>query len=197
MCPGGFIVPAATDQNEVVVNGMSPSKRDSKFSNSGLVVTVHQKDFDKYSKFGNLSALEFQADIEKKNFEMAGKTQKASAQLLTDFVQGRLSNSLPDCSYQPGLASVDLKEVLPNKIHHVLKVGFTEFGKKMKGYLTDEAVLVGVESRTSAPVKIPRDSVTLRHPQITNLFPCAEGAGYAGGIVSAAIDGMNCAEALD
>ncbi len=196
MCPGGFIVPAATSEGEVVVNGMSPSKRDSKFSNSGIVVTVNDKDFAQYSKFGNLRALEFQADIEKKNFELAGKSQKACGQLLTDFIDNKVSNSLPICSYQPGLTSVNLKEILPSKIDDVLRKGFIEFGKKMKGYLTDEAVLVGVESRTSSPVKIPRDKDTLQHPQIKNLFPCGEGGGFAGGIVSAAIDGMNCADAI-
>lgn len=196
MCPGGFIVPAATQNGEVVVNGMSPSKRDSKFSNSGIVVTVDQRDFKEYAQYGNLSAMHFQADVERKNFEMAGGTQKASAQVLTDFISNRVSKRLPDCSYQPGLTSVALKEVLPPKIHEVLRQGFIAFDKKMKGYLTDEAVLVGVESRTSSPVKIPRDGETFRHPQIKNLLPCAEGAGYAGGIVSAAIDGINCADAI-
>jgi len=196
MCPGGFIVPAATENGEVVVNGMSPSKRDSKYSNSGIVVTVHENDFKKYAKFGNLRAVEFQAEIERKNFELAGKTQKAAGQRLTDFLQGKVSNSLPDTSYQPGLSSVDLKEVLPSKVTTVLKSGFTAFGKNMKGYVTEEAVIVGVESRTSSPVKIPRDSETLNHPELKNMYPCAEGAGYAGGIVSAAIDGMRCADAV-
>jgi uncharacterized FAD-dependent dehydrogenase len=196
MCPGGFIVPAATQMGEVVVNGMSPSKRDSKFSNSGIVVTVDAKDFQKYANHGNLSGLEYQAAIERKNFELAGSSQKASAQRLVDFVDGKVSSSLPITSYQPGLSSVDLKELLPTKVHTVLREGFKEFGKKMKGYLTEDAVLVGVESRTSSPVKIPRDTETLRHPQIKNLLPCGEGAGYAGGIVSAAIDGINCADAI-
>lgn len=196
MCPGGFIVPAATEEGEVVVNGMSPSKRDSKYSNSGIVVSVDQQDFKPYQKFGELAAMEFQADVERRNFEYGGKTQKASAQRLTDFVNGKVSNDLPDCSYQPGLTSTDLREVLPTKVAKVLREGFEVFGKKMKGYLTSDAVLVGVESRTSSPVKVPRDKETLQHPEMKNLFPCGEGAGYAGGIVSAAIDGMNCADAI-
>lgn len=196
MCPGGFMVPAATENGEVVVNGMSPSKRDSKFSNSGIVVSVHDKDFMAYAKSGELRAMDYQAEIERKNFEMAGNSQKASAQRLVDFVEGKTSVDLPECSYQPGLSSVDLKEVLPEKVAKVLKEGFQVFGKKMRGYLTNDAVLVGVESRTSSPVKIPRDRVTMQHPEMKNLYPCAEGAGYAGGIMSAAIDGMNCVDAI-
>jgi uncharacterized protein len=197
MCPGGFIVPAATENGEVVVNGMSPSKRDSKYSNSGIVVTVGDEDFKPFAKYGNLRGMAYQAAIEKRNFLLAGESQKASAQGLTDFVARKVSKQLPDTSYQPGLSSVDLNLVLPEKISTVLRVGFQEFGKKMRGYLTDEAVLVGVESRTSSPVKIPRNKETYQHTQICNLFPCAEGAGFAGGIVSAAIDGINIAEAIN
>lgn len=196
MCPGGFIVPAATSPGEVVVNGMSPSKRNSQFSNSGIVVTVHDKDFEPYQKYGALRGMYYQAAIEAKNYEMAGQSQKACGQRMTDFVNQKVSNSLPACSYQPGLESTDLDQVLPHKIATVLRAGFKKFGGAMKGYLTDDAVLVGVESRTSSPVKIPRDKETLQHPEMKNLFPCGEGAGFAGGIVSAAIDGMNCVDAV-
>jgi uncharacterized FAD-dependent dehydrogenase len=196
MCPGGFIVPAATAQGEVVVNGMSPSRRDSKYANSGIVVAVETEDFAAYKKFGPLAGLHFQAEIEKRACSIAGGTQVAPAQRLVDFVEGRVSSSLPDTSYQPGLASVDMKEVLPDFIASTLKQGFRNFGTKMKGYFTNEAQIVGVESRTSSPVKIPRDKQTLQHPQIKNLFPCGEGAGYAGGIVSAAMDGERCAEGV-
>ncbi len=195
MCPGGFIVPAATAQGEVVVNGMSPSRRDSKYANSGIVVAVETEDFAAYKKFGPLAGLHFQAEIEKRACSIAGGTQLAPAQRLADFVEGRVSSSLPDTSYQPGLASVNMKDVLPDFITSALKQGFRNFGTRMKGYFTNEAQIVGVESRTSSPVKIPRDKDTLQHPQIKNLFPCGEGAGYAGGIVSAAMDGERCAEA--
>ena len=196
MCPGGFIVPAATTQGEVVVNGMSPSRRDSRFANSGIVVAVEEEDFAAYKKFGPLAGLYFQADIEKKACSIAGGTQLAPAQRLVDFVEGKVSSTLPDTSYQPGLTSADMKDVLPDFISIALKQGFKNFGTKMKGYFTNEAQIVGVESRTSSPVKIPRDKETLQHPQIKNLFPCGEGAGYAGGIVSAAMDGERCAEAV-
>lgn len=196
MCPGGFIVPAATSPGEVVVNGMSPSKRNSQFSNSGIVVTVHDKDFAPYQKHGALRGMYYQAAIEAKNYELAGQSQKACAQRMTDFVNQKVSQSLPNCSYQPGLESSNLDEVLPHKISTVLRAGFQKFGASMKGYLTEDALLVGVESRTSSPVKIPRDKETLQHPELKNLFPCGEGAGFAGGIVSAAIDGMNCVDAV-
>jgi uncharacterized FAD-dependent dehydrogenase len=196
MCPGGFIVPAATAQGEVVVNGMSPSRRDSKYANSGIVVAVEAEDFAASKKFGPLAGLHFQAEIERKACTIAGGTQLAPAQRLVDFVEGRVSSSLPETSYQPGLTSVDMKEVLPDFIASALKQGFRNFGAKMKGYFTNEAQIVGVESRTSSPVKIPRDKETLQHPQIKNLFPCGEGAGYAGGIVSAAMDGERCAEGV-
>ncbi len=196
MCPGGFIVPAATAQGEVVVNGMSPSRRDSKFANSGIVVAINPEDFQSYHAYGALAAMQFQADIEKKACVVAGGTQIAPAQRLQDFVNNKMSSSLPETSYQPGLASVDMRAVLPAFVISALQQGFREFGKKMKGYLTNDAQIIGVESRTSSPVRIPRDKDTLQHPQIKNLIPCGEGAGYAGGIVSAAMDGERCAEAV-
>ncbi|MBX2963344.1 MAG: FAD-binding protein [Cyclobacteriaceae bacterium] len=196
MCPGGFIVPAATAPGEVVVNGMSPSRRDSRFANSGIVVSVNERDFQPYAKYGSLAGMHFQAAIEQKACEVAGKNQTAPAQRLTDFTTGKVSGNLLETSYQPGLASVDLKEVLPGFIAEALRQGFQNFGKKMKGYLTNDAQVVGVESRTSSPVRIPRDKDTLEHPQLNGLFPCGEGAGYAGGIVSAAMDGERCAEAI-
>jgi len=196
MCPGGFIVPAATAPGEIVVNGMSPSRRDSKFANSGIVVSVDHNDFKDFKEHGPLSGLFFQAAIEQKACQVAGGTQAAPAQRLVDFVENRISSTLLETSYQPGLSSVDLKDVLPRNIIIALQQGFKNFGTKMKGYLTNDAQVVGVESRTSSPVKIPRDAVTLQHPQISRLFPCGEGAGYAGGIVSAAMDGERCAEAV-
>lgn len=195
MCPGGFIVPSATQPGEVVVNGMSPSRRDSPFANSGIVVAVGVEDFHQFKAFGPLAGMYFQASIEKKACQIAGNTQRAPAQRLMDFVNGTVSSDLPATSYQPGLVSSNMKEVLPPFIHRALQQGFRNFGTKMKGYLTNEAQVVGVESRTSSPVKIPRDAMTLEHPQIKGLFPCGEGAGYAGGIVSAAMDGERCAEA--
>jgi uncharacterized FAD-dependent dehydrogenase len=195
MCPGGFIVPSATAPGEVVVNGMSPSRRDSKFANSGIVVAIGEKDFGEFLKFGPLAGLYFQKAIEQQACMLAGGRQSAPAQRLVDFVESKSSTSLLETSYQPGLISVDMREVLPQFISEALKQGFKSFGSKMKGYLTNEAQIVGVESRTSSPVRIPRDSQTLEHPQIKMLFPCGEGAGYAGGIVSAAMDGERCAEA--
>jgi uncharacterized protein len=195
MCPGGFIVPAATAPGEVVVNGMSPSRRDSKFANSGIVVAVDENDFKDYAKHGALAGMIFQSAIEQKACAIAGGTQLAPAQRLVDFVDKKISSSLPETSYQPGLASAEMRDVLPKRIAQALQQGFRNFGTRMKGYLTNEAQIVGVESRTSSPVKIPRDKETLEHPQIKNLFPCGEGAGYAGGIVSAAMDGERCAEA--
>lgn len=190
MCPGGFIVPSATAPGEIVVNGMSPSRRDSKFSNSGIVVSVGHEDFKNYEDQGVLAGLAFQAEIEKKAWVMGGETQVAPAQRVVDFSNNKVSTSLLDTSYQPGLQSGDLREVLPKKVAHVLSKGLRFFGKKMNGYFTNEAQIVGVESRTSSPVRIPRDKETLQHPQITNLYPCGEGAGFAGGIISAAMDGI-------
>ena len=196
MCPGGFIVPAATAPGEIVVNGMSPSRRDSKYANSGIVVAVEANDFKTYAKYGPLAGMQFQADIERHACEIAGGTQKAPAQRLIDFLEDRNSSTLTDTSYQPGFISIELKEILPKFIREALQQGFKNFGQKMRGYLTNEAQLVGVESRTSSPVKVPRDKDTLEHIQMKRLFPCGEGAGYAGGIVSAAMDGERCAEAV-
>jgi len=196
MCPGGFIVPAATAQGEVVVNGMSPSRRDSKYSNSGMVVSVDESDWQKYTHLGPLAALQYQADIEQLACQLAGNTQVAPAQRMLDFVNKKQSTSLLETSYQPGLSSILMDEVLPKPIAHRLRGGFQQFGQKMRGYLTNDAQIVGVESRTSSPVRIPRDKETLEHPQIKAFYPCGEGAGYAGGIVSAAMDGERCAEQL-
>ncbi|SEM29697.1 hypothetical protein SAMN05216436_103133 [bacterium A37T11] len=195
MCPGGIIAPCATDDGEVVVNGWSPSKRNNPYANSGTVVQVSLTDIR-----GNTSdpfaLLRFQQEVERQAFRAGGGLLVAPAQRMVDFVQGKLSADLPVNSYKPGLASADLKAVLPEFIHTALQKALPVFGKKMKGYYTNEAVLVGVESRTSSPVRISRDKETLQHPQVKGLYPCGEGAGYAGGIVSAAIDGMNCADAI-
>ena len=195
MCPGGFIVPAATANGEVVVNGMSPSKRNNLFANSGIVVEINvDKDLYKYEHFGVLKGLEYQKDLERLAFTSGGRSQVAPAQRLTDFVEGKLSSSLNSTSYQPGLKSAPLHSLLPKLIGGRLRTGFKAFGDKMKGYYTEEANIIGVESRTSSPVSIPRNE-HLEHPQIEGLFPCGEGGGYAGGIVSAAMDGERCAEA--
>ncbi|QCX00447.1 FAD-binding protein [Aggregatimonas sangjinii] len=195
MCPGGFIVPAATSPGEVVVNGMSPSKRNNLYANSGIVVQIDaERDLYKYEKYGELRALEYQKDLERLAFTAGGRSQVAPSQRLTDFVEGNLSTDLNPTSYQPGLKSAPLHSLLPKLIGSRLRVGFSEFGKKMKGYYTKEANIVGVESRTSSPVSIPRNE-HLEHPEIKGLFPCGEGGGYAGGIVSAAMDGERCAEA--
>jgi len=195
MCPGGFIVPAATANGEVVVNGMSPSRRNNKFANSGIVVEINaERDLNKYESFGALKALEFQKDLEKLAFTAGNRDQTAPAQRMTDFVEGKLSTSLNETSYQPGLNSAPLHSLFPKIIGSSLRKGFKAFGDKMKGYYTEEANIIGVESRTSSPVSIPRTD-QLHHPEITNLYPCGEGAGYAGGIISAAMDGERCAEA--
>jgi uncharacterized FAD-dependent dehydrogenase len=195
MCPGGFIVPAATANGEVVVNGMSPSKRNNIYANSGIVVAIDvDKDLPKYEQFGVLKGLEYQKNLERLAFTAGGRSQAAPAQRLTDFVEGRLSSNLNTCSYQPGLNSAPLHSLLPKHIGARLRSGFKTFGKKMKGYYTEQANVVGVESRTSSPINIPRKE-NLEHPEIEGLFPCGEGAGYAGGIVSAAMDGERCAEA--
>ena len=190
MCPGGFIVPAMTAEGEIVVNGMSPSRRNSRFANSGMVVSVDTPEFQPFEKHGPLAAMKFQASMEQKAASYFPGKLAAPAQRLEDFVQGKMSDSFPDCSYQPGLEAVQLSEILPKHLSEALRLGFIEFGKKMRGYLSNEAVLVGLESRTSSPVKIPRDRETAMHPQIDGLFPCGEGAGYAGGIMSAALDGI-------
>lgn len=195
MCPGGFIVPAATANGEVVVNGMSPSKRNNLYANSGIVVEINvDTDLPKYEHFGALKGLEYQKNLERLAFTSGGRSQAAPAQRLTDFVEGTLSSELNPTSYQPGLKSAPLHSLLPKFIGARLRKGFEAFGRKMKGYYTEEANIVGVESRTSSPVSIPRNE-QLQHPQISNLYPCGEGGGYAGGIVSAAMDGERCAEA--
>ena len=196
MCPGGFIVPSATAPGEIVVNGMSPSRRDSKFSNSGIVVSVDESDWQDYKDYGNLAALEYQKNIEQKACKIGGGTQIAPAQKMLDFVNGKLSSDLLETSYQPGLTSVIMDEILPAPIAQRLKGGFKQFGNKMRGYLSNEAQIIGVESRTSSPVRVPRDKETLEHISTKRLYPCGEGAGYAGGIVSAAMDGERCAEQL-
>lgn len=196
MCPGGIIAPCATEEEEIVTNGWSPSKRNNPYANSGIVVTVNEKDWKPHASHGPLAAMYFQSEIEKKAFQKAnpsGKGQKAPGQRLVDFIKGKTSKSLPKCSYHPGVESVNLHDVLPKKIAESLKAGFIDFDKKIKGFLHPEAIIVGVESRTSSPVSIPRSKENMHHLQIQNLYPCGEGAGYAGGIVSAAIDGINCA----
>lgn len=194
MCPGGIIAPCATGPEEIVTNGWSPSKRNNPFANSGIVVSVSDEELAPYRKFGALAALKFQESVERICWSTAGKTQTAPAQRMVDFIRKKISADLPSCSYQPGIVSTDLHQVLPQGIAQRLAQGFELFGNKMKGYFTNDAVLVAPESRTSSPVRIPRDKDSLRHPQLINLLPCGEGAGYAGGIVSAAIDGERCAE---
>ena len=192
MCPGGIIAPCATEANEIVVNGWSPSKRNNPFANSGTVVQVDLQDVAGNEK-DPLRMLRFQQEIERLAFDAGGGSLVAPAQRMIDFVENRISANLPENSYLPGTKSTALKEILPGWINERLRKALPAFGKKMKGYYTNEAILVGVESRTSSPVKIPRDKETLQHPQVSGLFPCGEGAGYAGGIISAAIDGINCA----
>lgn len=192
MCPGGIIAPAATNSGEVVVNGWSPSKRNGKFANSGFVVSVDDQDFSSYRDKDALAGLYYQQKWEQAAFAQT-ESLSAPAQRLEDFIQGKFSNTLPECSYIPGIVSAELKMVLSKDVHERIQMALIEIGKKMPQYRTNEAVLVGVESRTSSPVRIPREKETLRHSQIENLWPCAEGAGYAGGIMSAALDGMRCA----
>lgn len=196
MCPGGIIAPAATAPGEVVVNGWSPSKRNGKFANSGMVVALDDKDFQPYAQHGNLRGMAFQAAIEQRAFLAGGSDLTAPAQRVSDFLEKRISKTLPDTSYIPGIKSVSLDDVLPELVSKRLRGALQVFGKKMKGYSAGDALLVGVESRTSSPVRIPRDHETLEHPQIKGLYPCGEGAGYAGGIVSAAMDGERCAERI-
>ncbi len=199
MCPGGHIVPASTDKNETVVNGMSASKRNSPFANSGILVEIRPEDLgQEWQQYGALAGLRFQEYVEQLAFNNSGggQNQMAPAQRLADFVKGTLSPSLPDCSYLPGIISSPIHFWLPDMIGNRLREGFKHFGRKMKGYLTNEAVVVGVESRSSSPVRIPRDKETLEHIEIKGLYPCGEGAGYAGGITSSAMDGENCAEKI-
>ncbi|MBS0000776.1 MAG: FAD-binding protein [Cyclobacteriaceae bacterium] len=196
MCPGGFIVPAATAPGEIVINGMSPSRRDSRFANSGIVVPIDDEDLKPYDHEGVLAGVSYQQSIERKAFQMGGETQAAPAQRLMDFLEDRISQNLPETSYQPGLSPVQLSELLPDQITRRLKIAFRDFGEKMRGYLTNEAQLVAVESRTSSPVRITRDPETMEHIHLKRFFPAGEGAGYAGGIASAAIDGENSANKI-
>lgn len=207
MCPGGIIAPAATAPGEIVVNGWSPSKRNNPFANSGMVVQVEIADAIRYlnqnkttgtsvTEKDPLALLHFQQAIERAAFISGGGGLQAPAQRMTDFCADKTSADLPDCSYLPGIVSADLRGVLPPFIHERLQKGFQAFGKKMRGYLTNDATVVATESRTSSPVRIPRDNETLAHPQVSNLYPCGEGAGYAGGIVSAAMDGERVAELI-
>ena len=193
MCPGGVIAPCATSPGEVVTNGWSPSRRDQATANSGIVVELKLEDFKPFAKFGPLAGMEFQKSIEQQAWRLAGKTQKAPAQRMIDFTQSKVSASIPKTSYVPGTTSVELGQVFPGFLTQTLREGFVEFGKSMKGYLTNDAILHAPESRTSSPVRIPRDAISYEHLQIKGLYPCAEGAGYAGGIISAAIDGEKCA----
>jgi len=196
MCPGGIIAPAATAPGQTVVNGWSPSKRNNPYANSGMVVAVDEQDFSAYKFSGVLAAMQYQQMVEQNAYAAGGGKLVAPAQRMVDYIDGKVSSSLPECSYLPGIHSTSIKEVLPKEVHTALRQGLIDFGKKMKGYYTNEAVLVATESRTSSPVRIPRDKETLQHPQIKGLYPCGEGAGYAGGIVSAAIDGERVAEAI-
>lgn len=196
MCPGGIIAPCATEQNEVVTNGWSPSKRNNPYANSGIVVSVEPKDLPNYKKDDPFVCLDFQKYVEQRCWEAGGKTQKVPAQRMIDFVEGRISVDFPKTSYQPGIVPADLNEVLPPLLSKRLKKAFVAFGKKMKGYYTNQAVLHAPESRTSSPISIPRNLETLEHVEVKGLYPCGEGAGYAGGIISAAIDGINCVDAI-
>ena len=197
MCPGGIVVPAATAPGELVVNGMSPSDRGGLFANSGMVVEIRPGDLPVNTKISEIFlGLQFQEDIEKLCFKMAGNTQFAPSQRLADFVSGRRSVNLPDSSYRPGLVESPLHEWLPRLVGPGLQEGLKLIGRKTKGYLTNEAIVLGVESRTSSPVRIPRDQETLEHVQIKRLFPCGEGSGYAGGIMSSAVDGERVADMI-
>ncbi len=193
MCPGGFVVPAASDVNQVVVNGMSPSNRGSKWANSGIVTEV-DKDF--FPGDNPLRVMEFQQGLEERTWQASGCTQKAPAQRLTDFIRGKVSPDLPKSSYSAGLTSSDINNVLPEIISKPLKAGLQAMGRKASGFMTEQAVIIGTETRTSSPVRIVRDPETLQSVGFSGLYPCGEGAGYAGGIVSAAIDGMNCARMI-
>ncbi len=194
MCPGGIIAPAATAAGEIVVNGWSPSKRNNPFANSGIVVQVEEKDIAEHrKKYGELAGVHFQSKVEQRAFDYGGGNLVAPAQRLVDFTKKKLSTDFPDCSYLPGIKSAPLNEVLPAFVYKALANGLKEFGKKMKGYYSNNAVILATESRTSSPVRIPRETNSLHHPQVENLYPCGEGAGYAGGIISAAMDGERVA----
>lgn len=193
MCPGGVIAPCATSPGEVVTNGWSPSKRDQATANSGIVIELKLEDFKPFEKYGALAGMEFQKSIEQKAWHLAGNSQKVPAQRMVDFTQNKISDSIPKTSYVPGTTSVEMGQVFPGFLTQILREGFSEFGKSMKGYLTNDAILHAPESRTSSPVRIPRNDTTLEHLEVKGLYPCGEGAGYAGGIISAAIDGEKCA----
>lgn len=193
MCPGGLVVPAATAPGEIVVNGMSLSRRDSPYANSGLVTSVDEKDFAPFKSEGIFAGLAFQKAVEQAMFSSGDGSQKAPAQRMTDFVAGKVSKDLPDCSYIPGLHPAPVHELLPDSVYQSLRKGMLEFGKKMKGFYSADANVIGTESRTSSPVRIPRNKETFMNEDLSGLFPCGEGGGYAGGIVSAAIDGRNVA----
>lgn len=196
MCPGGFIVPAATENDEVVVNGMSLARRDSPFANSGMIVTVEPEDTEPFkNEHGVLAGIAFQKALEQAAKRHGGGGQVAPGQRVTDFMAGKNSADLPDTSYFPGITPTRIDQILPEWITSRLRRGLDIFDKQMRGYLTEECNLIGFETRTSSPVRIPRNDTNLQHPDIAGLFPCGEGAGFAGGIVSAALDGIRCAEA--
>ena len=196
MCPGGILVPSATSEGEVVLNGMSNSARNSKWANAGVVVSVEPGDMPRYAKYGPLSLMHFQKDVEQSMFRFSG-SMKAPAQRMMDFCRRVVSKDLPATSYRPGAVSAPLHELLPEHVSWRLKLAFPEVGnKKMKGYYTNDALLLGVESRTSSPVRIPRDPVSFEYVSLLGLYPCGEGAGYAGGIVSSALDGIACASRI-
>lgn len=196
MCPGGIIAPCATKPGEVVTNGWSPSKRNNPYANSGIVVEINPEKLPNYDPSDPFIALNFQRMVEYDCWKAAGKTQAVPAQRMLDFVTKKISNNLPKSSYQPGIVSADLNKILPSFVAKALRNAFIEFGSKMKGYLTNEAILHAPESRTSSPIAIPRNAQSLQHIEIKGLYPCGEGAGYAGGIVSAAVDGLNCMQAI-
>jgi uncharacterized FAD-dependent dehydrogenase len=196
MCPGGLIVPAATAPGELVVNGMSMSRRDSAFANSGTVVAIGEKEVQDFKQHGVFAGLAFQQSVEQHLFNHGDGSQKAPAQRLDDFVNNKISATLPETSYIPGIYAAPMHQLLPDFIAHSLQLAVQEFGRKMRGYYTNEAVIVGVESRTSSPIRIPRNKENLMHEEAEGLFPCGEGAGYAGGIISAALDGQNVAKAV-
>ncbi|MFM6938623.1 MAG: NAD(P)/FAD-dependent oxidoreductase [Aquirufa sp.] len=196
MCPGGFIVPSATEQNQVVVNGMSPSRRDSKYANSGIVVSILPEDLAQYKEFGPLAGMHLQEQLEQKAHQLVGGTQQAISQLTGDFIKRKASHTHHDTSYVPGLQPGEMRDFLPDFISEPLSLGLQDFDRKIRNFSSNVGQLIGLESRTSSPVKIPRDRDTLVHPVLKGLYPCGEGAGYAGGIMSAALDGIRCAEAI-
>ena len=196
MCPGGFVIPSATGPQQMVTNGMSPSSRGTRWSNSGMVVQVEPSDLASKGKMGPLAMLELQEELEQMAWQQGGRKQTAPAQRMADFVSGRLSSTLPTSSYAPGLVASPLHFWMPDFVSDRLRKAFEMFGKQARGFLTNEATVIAIETRTSAPVRILRDRETLQHIEISGLFPCGEGAGYAGGIVSAGVDGERCADSV-